>query len=468
MVNPMREPESGWEFGEILGGRDPDLGFDGAASSPGTSPISDHAVHGLGHASPAGRSTRRLILVLAVAAFASTFAWRSIEPLVGVLAEAFGRDVHTVALLSAAFALPYALTQLVLGPVGEAAGKERVMSVCLVIMTVALVACSLAPNLASLFGLRVVAGAAAGGVVPLSLSLLGDRVPIERRQTAIARFVVALIIGQFMGSSVAGVIEGIVGWRGVFAINALVGAIGLLTTSFGFERRPAVQPHRLDFRQAMLRYRGIIADPRARILFSAVFVEGIAVFGAFPHFATLIRAAGGTGARETGFALAGFTVGGLLYATLVGQFVRRLGTARMLLAGGSFCALALLALGAATHWQADAAALALLGLGFYMLHNTFQTLVTEVAPTARGSAVALHTCSFFCGQALGVVFFGQAMQGFGQSGAFVICAAVTMILGGTTARALATPSPVPRQGFARAGAAAAAQTMSSRTGPGCE
>ena len=47
-----------------------------------------------------------------------------------------------------------------------------------------------------------------------------------------------------------------------------------------------------------------------------------------------------------------------------------------------------------------------MGLGFYMLHNTFQAQVTEVAPKARASAVALHAFSFFCGQALGVVLMG--------------------------------------------------------------
>ena len=62
--------------------------------------------------------TTRLIVILAFAGFASTFAGRSIEPLVGVLARDLQSDPHTVALLSTAFALPYALIQPILGPVG--------------------------------------------------------------------------------------------------------------------------------------------------------------------------------------------------------------------------------------------------------------------------------------------------------------------------------------------------------------
>ena len=58
----------------------------------------------------------RLIVILAVAGFASTFAGRSVEPLVGVLARDLGSDPHRAALLSTAFALPYALIQPVPRP----------------------------------------------------------------------------------------------------------------------------------------------------------------------------------------------------------------------------------------------------------------------------------------------------------------------------------------------------------------
>src|SRR3954468_19331330 len=92
-------------------------------------------------------STLRLIAVLAVAGFASTFAGRSVEPLVGVLARDLRSDAHTVALLSTAFALPNALIQPVLGPVGDALGKKRVMSTCLAVLAVALTLCCVAPDI---------------------------------------------------------------------------------------------------------------------------------------------------------------------------------------------------------------------------------------------------------------------------------------------------------------------------------
>lgn len=381
-------------------------------------------------------STTRLILILAVSGFASTFAGRSIEPLVGVLARDLRSDPHTVALLSTAFALPYALIQPVLGPVGDALGKERIIALCLGLLALTLTGCALTADIGTLFGLRILAGTSAGGIVPLALALMGDRIPLERRQVAIGRFLVAVILGQLSGSTFAGLIEGWIGWQGVFGMTAIVAALGCGAALFGFQRGVSPAPCRPEFRVAIARYRSIVANPRARVLFAAVFVEAIAVFGIFPHLAPLIEARGEGGPREAGLALAGFAAGGLLYSTFVGLLLRFLGLSRMLIAGGAICAGALLAIGLAGRWQLDCVALVALGLGFYMLHNTFQVQVTEVAPTARASAVALHAFSFFCGQALGVAILGAALQALGQFVSLALCAIVIAFLGIVTARLL--------------------------------
>ena len=395
---------------------------------------------------PPAASATRLIVVLGAAGFASTFALRSVEPLVGVLARDLDSDPHTTALLSAAFALPYALIQPILGPVGDALGKERIITACLVVLTLALAGYPLVGDIGWLFGLRMVAGAAAGGCIPLALALMGDRVPMQRRQVAIGRFLVAVVLGQLSGSTCAGLIESLIGWRGVFALTAGVAALGCAATVFGFERTDA-PGRRPEFRAALARYRMIVANPRARVLFAAVFVEAIAVFGVFPHLAPLLEARGAGGAREAGLMLAGFALGGLVYAGIVGWLVRVLGPYRMLATGGAVCAAALLTVGLAGSWPVDAAALLVLGLGFYMLHNTYQVQVTEVVPSARGSTVALHAFSYFCGQAVGVAIVGAALQSAGQFWALAGCALGVLALGLVTSRLLSRPTDrSPRAG----------------------
>ena len=49
---------------------------------------------------------------------------------------------------------------------------------------------------------------------------------------------------------------------------------------------------------------------------------------------------------------------------------------------------------------------AISGFGYYLLHNTMQVQGTELAPQARGAAVALLASGFFIGQGLGPIFTG--------------------------------------------------------------
>ncbi|RDI56725.1 MFS transporter [Microvirga subterranea] len=384
-------------------------------------------------------SPRNLILILATSGFAGTFSSRAVEPMVGIIARDLHSSPQTIALLSAAFALPYAFIQPVLGPIGDALGKERIMKVALSLLFLALASSCFAPDATSLFVLRIIAGMAAGGAVPLSIALIGDRVDMAHRQVALSRYLVAIIVGQLAGSSFAGLLAELVGWRGVFVLSTAMMAVALAATVVGF--RGAVPGGKFDMGNALRRYRDILSNPRALSLFAFVFVEAIAIFGIFPYIAPLLEERGGGGAAEAGFAIGGFAVGGLVYSALVTWMLRRLGIGKILVGGGLFAAAALVVLGFGGDWKLDAVALLLMGLGFYMLHNTFQAQVTEVAPQARASAVALHAFSFFCGQALGVVIMGMGLRGIGLTASTAVGAVIILGVGLVASFVLSRPAP---------------------------
>jgi MFS family permease len=61
-------------------------------------------------------------------------------------------------------------------------------------------------------------GAAAGGIMPLTLAALGDAVPIRDRQVALSRLLVFGIGGQIAGGALAGLLAPALGWRGVLGL----------------------------------------------------------------------------------------------------------------------------------------------------------------------------------------------------------------------------------------------------------
>ncbi|TVR08590.1 MAG: MFS transporter [Salinarimonadaceae bacterium] len=389
-------------------------------------------------------SVRLVIIILSIAGFASTYAGRAVDPMVNDIALDLAAPAATIALLSTAFALPYALVQPILGPVGDALGKIRVMRFCLAMLFLALAGSAFMPDEKSLFFMRALSGVAAGGVIPLALAMIGDRVALEGRQVALSRFLMAVILGQLAGASLSGAMTDLVGWRAVLLFTAAVAGAAFFAATFSL--RGGVEPTApFSLATAITRYRALLANPRGRALFSLVFVEAIATLAVIPFVAPILASREAGGALEAGLALTGFAVGGLLYTGFVRIFVRRLGLYGMVIIGGISSAAALVTIALALDWRIMAVGLLLLGFGFYMMHNTFQVQVTELSPEARGSAVALHACSYFFGVAVGPVIFKYASLAFGEIATLVFFALLITCLGVFAAWILArTTSPQPR------------------------
>jgi predicted MFS family arabinose efflux permease len=368
----------------------------------------------------------RLVLTFALAGFASAIATRVTDPLVAVLALDFAQEPARVALLATAFALPFALVQPVLGPVADALGKRRVIVFALAFQALFLAASALAPTLLVLLLLRMATGAAGGGIFPVTLALFGDRVPLAERQVAISRFLACAIAGQMAGGVMAGLLEPVLGWRGLMALCGALSALAVLPLL-----RDRVPDPRgaLSFADAVARYRFLLTHRPALALYWAVGVEGMLVFGGFPYIANHLLEAGMGATREAGFTLAAFGCGGFLYAACAPLLVARLGPRRMMRLGGALAGSGLAGLALApSAWLFVAAGL-FVGTGFFMLHNSLQTRVTEVAPQARASAVSLHAFHFFLGQAMGPPLMGAIRWGFGLEAGLLLAACGLVLLG---------------------------------------
>src|SRR4029078_10512012 len=173
-------------------------------------------------------------------------------------------DVKTAALLSTAFAFPYALIQPVLGVTGDFFGRTRRMNACVLVMAIAALICAVASNFTLLVAMRIVAGLVAGGVFPVAMALLGDLVPINQRQVAIARLLGVALTANVLGASISGVIGDLFGWRGVFAVLRSFSLIPTVLAAWSFSSLSLPKPKPFSRAAVIANFRGIFADPRAK------------------------------------------------------------------------------------------------------------------------------------------------------------------------------------------------------------
>lgn len=383
----------------------------------------------------------RELAVIALLVFVTSLFTRSVDPVVPQIADGLLVDVGTAALLSTAFALPYAIVQPVLGALADMMSKTRLMSICLVLLVLSAVASAVAPNFTILAISRIAAGIASGGIFPTSLALAGDRIPVAQRQVAIGRLLAATMTGNLLGASLAGVVGDLAGWRAVFIVVASMGALCIVAIVIGFRSSPPETPKGFDLSTLGPNYRAIFGNPLAKYCFGAVFIEAVVVFGVFPHMAALLHQAGESRASIAGIVLAGFGIGAVIYTLCVGWLLSLLGERKMMIGGGLIMAAFCLILTWRLPWPLEFANFAMLGFGFYWLHGCIQIYATELAPTARGSTMALHSAAFFFGQAAGPVVYGLGFAHVGATPMLVAGAIIIAAVGYICARRLHHPKP---------------------------
>jgi predicted MFS family arabinose efflux permease len=377
----------------------------------------------------ARRNARRVLAGVSTVAFATSLFGRAIDPIIPPIAIDLGVAIETVALLSTAFSLPFALIQPVLGPLADAFGKTRIMTGCLLILVATAAIGTIATNFSTLLASRVLAGIAAGGIFPVSLAIVGDLVPVAERQIALGRYLAVVISGNFLGGSLSGAVADLIGWRGVFVVIGCCGAAAFVASRFGFAGQEKPAGAHLEIKAIPGLFRDILRGRRAKICYAAVFLEGVAIFGLFPYVALLLLDRGEPRASIAGLVLGGFALGGVAYALMVRTLVGRFGPKRLMLGGAAIAAVALLGAALRVPWSAEMAVFAVIGYGFYMLHGCIQVQATEIAPSARGAAMALHSFFFFTGQAIGPVFYGFGLIHFGAVMTLALAGTMLLVVG---------------------------------------
>ena len=375
--------------------------------------------------------------VCALAAFASTVFIRLTDPIVPQIAMDLAVAPHSVALLSTAFALPWALFQPVLGPASDVFGKQRVILAGMIVLVITAAIGALATNYWMLLASRVIAGAAGAGVFPIAVALIGDSVPLERRQLAIGRILMASLLGMLLGASAAGVLADWLGWRGVFWAAGSIGFMACIALVLGVRHAPTQRRTPAKLRAVLGNYAALFRNPRSKICYAAVFAEGVAVFGILPFIALLLVSAGEPRASIAGVVISGYAVGGLVFTGAVGLMLRRFPQRVLMMGGGVIAAGGLVLAGVIPPWPLQFLATALMAFGFYALHSSIQVHMTELTPHARGTAAAMHSFFFFAGQALGPIVYGAGIVGAGTLATCAFGAALVMGTGIVTARLLA-------------------------------
>ncbi|KQH79503.1 MFS transporter [Mycobacterium gordonae] len=393
---------------------------------------------------PPQRSREWLLRTLAAATFLIFFQAFMVAPLIPQLAHEFRSSTDVLGLAIPAYLVPYGAMTLLWGPLSDRIGRKVVIlgSAAAFVVLTALTALADGPGMFIAFRLLTALGAS--GVVPISLALIGDVFPYQRRGHALGWLFGAMAGGMAFGSSAGALLEPLIGWQGLFLGAAALAAIVLVALTV---RRSQLQggstPQPRSVGPIARGYLTLLTQQRARRTYGYVLINAVIHSGIYTWLGLYFSQRFGLTLVGIGLALLLYGVPGFLFGPAIGRLADRYGRARLIPLGLAVAATAALLLALPVPLILAALAVGILSLGYDLTQPLLAGIVTQLS-AQRGQAMGLNVCTLFIGfgagsllfQALLATGFTAALAAFGTGAALAAVIALHFF-------ASETPQPTP-------------------------
>lgn len=163
----------------------------------------------------------------------SSIANVAIPTISGNLGVSVDEGTWVITLFTAANAISIPLT----GWLTQRVGQIRLFVSAILLFVTSSWLCGIAPSLPMLLAARVLQGAVAGPLIPLSQSILLNSYPKERSSTALALWAMTATVGPIAGPLLGGWMTDSYSWSWIFYINIPVGLFAATVTWFIYRSR---------------------------------------------------------------------------------------------------------------------------------------------------------------------------------------------------------------------------------------
>jgi predicted MFS family arabinose efflux permease len=220
---------------------------------------------------------KKVIWFMALIQFINAVDFMIVMPLGADFASALHMSAANIGYLGGSYTLAAAVSSLLVAKYIDRFDRKRVVLVMLIGLSVATLMCAHAWNMKSLMFTRILAGFFAGPLVAISLAIVTDCVPAERRGRAMAT-----VMGAFSIAAIAGVPLGLklASWYDWSTPFYVVGASGILVAAMVVVLLPSLKGH-LQGTTSMSPAVSLLALMANRRVLLAISSLGLAVLSTF-------------------------------------------------------------------------------------------------------------------------------------------------------------------------------------------
>ncbi len=177
-----------------------------------------------------------------LAALDATVVSTALPTIVGQL-----RGLELYPWVFSAYLLTSTTTIPLYGRLADIYGRKRVLLTAMVLFLLGSVLCGIAQSMPQLVFFRGVQGLGAGGIIPVTLTILGDLFPIEQRARLQGLTSAVWGASAVAGPMVGGFLTDTLSWRWVFYVNLPFGFLALGLIGVVFREDVPRQSHQIDY-----------------------------------------------------------------------------------------------------------------------------------------------------------------------------------------------------------------------------
>jgi predicted MFS family arabinose efflux permease len=370
-----------------------------------------------------------LVRILAAAAFLVMFQAYLIAPLIPALTRDFHTSQSFMGLAVPAFTIPYGLSSLFYGPMSDRFGRKVIILGLLGFLTISIVLLAFTTTAAEFLIIRALIGVATGGIVPISVALIGDIYPYEKRGKPIGFLFSGMAGGMTFGSTLGAYLNPVIGWKAEFVITGILsGCVFLFALLkpeiFGIrQKKPPVGLKKIINNSAQL-----LTSRDGKTVYSFIFLNGLFHSGIFAWLGYYFTVKYHLGDQGIGIALLGYGLPGMLMGVSIGKAADRFGRNKIIPLGLVIGAVMVFIMIFKIPLWIAGVVVAILSLGFDMTQPLFAAMISGLGNNfTRGQAMGLGSCLLFLGYGAGAIIF-QLLLNAGLSYALGIFVALELIL----------------------------------------
>ncbi|MDQ0859944.1 MFS transporter [Bacillus sp. V2I10] len=342
-----------------------------------------------------------------------------VSPLLPFISKAYKVSPTTTGWMVTVFAVTYAFSAPLFGWLSDKKGRRTFITFGLLLFAISNALTAFAPSFLWLIVSRILAGLSVASITPLIYAIIGDIAPPNRRGAWLSIVVSGHLTALWAGAPFGTLLEHFLGWRSVFVVMAIIGAILVVVNFKIWESIPKSDLTRNLLEGNLLRILGSV---------SVTTIWAISMYALYVYLGAALYSENRFSSSEIALAVTFYGVGAVLGSLTSGQLTDKFGERKISKVTLIFLTLILICLGiffSSGDWVYFF--LFIWALVGYAGFTSYQARLAMEYPKERGIVMAWNNTALYIGITIGSMIGGYVISNWGYSLLPYVCSVAAIV-----------------------------------------